>query len=145
MGDAQLVFLDTPGFVDEQYVRADAVCSWWRRGRACGCVCVRHSLVVQVTSHTHHTHAVTCAHHQLDCRDKSRYFKPLVTDAAHALARVDVVLLVVDSAKRWDESEVNVLRKVSATAFSNAARVFVVLNKADLWARDPKKKGVRFV
>ena len=64
--------------------------------------------------------------------DRGRYFRPLVVSAAETVPLADVVVFVVDLARRWGWAEKNTLREVVALAAFSKARLLVTCNKGDL-------------
>ena len=65
-------------------------------------------------------------------RDRARYERKLITEAESALRQADVLLLVQDIAKRFTQSDRDLIRRVADTAASRKAHFFLALNKADL-------------
>jgi GTP-binding protein Era len=62
----------------------------------------------------------------------SRYVASLVTAAAESIPLSDVVLFVVDAARRWDDEQANALRNVAALCQDSKVGLFMVPNKTDL-------------
>lgn len=72
-----------------------------------------------------------------------RYVKTLVTAATEALATVDVVLLVVDAARRWDEEQAATLKTVAEACAAHGTRLCLVANKVDLVRHNQRESEAR--
>ena len=78
---------------------------------------------------------------ELSAGSGRRYVKSLVTAAADALARVDIALLVVDGARRWDNELESIMNTVARACAVNAVRPLLVVNKVDLMTFNARARG----